>query len=246
MKTEDHEPNEAFRKVLNDAPENLRLLEMEVDVETIKAYTEASKNWADDIYEDEFIAQAKKTILLNQEDETVVKKNLLALANKGSVETYRLIESFLEKELSDDLKKWAFISLQECQVLLEASLTDGETGGLIMSPLGGQDNKIRCYVLVATDSREDLNAFQQMLIKDEFEAACIAFNSLLETVSFVKDYALVKLLFSFDSALDDIVCEAIDACNEEETFLNKNYFATNLSKPTNDEIKDLLVSLREE
>jgi len=113
---------------------------------------------------------------------------------------------------------------------LENQLSD-EPIGFISSGLGGKGNKLRYYFVIK--SAEKISEEREQFIKDELRLICWNADSEFETIENFGNYVLVKILVSVDYAIGSVIEDLIDRCN----FADKEYFCTNVEKPTNELIE---------
>ena len=171
-----------------------------------------------------------------------VKKKILAvLAHRGTVEAYRTIEKFLEVA-EQALKDWGILALQECRMFLESSLSDRNVG-ILMTGLGGENNRLRYYLAVRsrsncalTDARKETVVRSFSFICNKFDF-CNKFDSILEETQSHQHYVTMKVLIPMDVAVADIIEGGIDECNAFGDFIDENYYVTNVKIPTEAEMR---------
>lgn len=114
---------------------------------------------------------------------------------------------------------------------------------LIMSGLGGEGNRLRCYFVISTLEDKDFSQHQRDIAREEFDRVSDKLDSKVEEIEFSKNYALIKILVSIDTALQDVIDQGIIACNLEERFLRFHFYATNIRKPISKDIQEYLDEL---
>jgi len=159
---------------------------------------------------------------------------LLFLAHQGTLEAYKNIERFLETK-EESLEAWAALALQECRVFLESSLSD-RIGGILMTGLGGENNRIRYFVIIRSRNDATLTSAQKETIKLRFSYICSKFNSRIEEIQAHQYYVTIKALISMDVAVAEIIEGGIAECATFGNFLDENYYVTNAGIPSETEI----------
>ena len=66
------------------------------------------------------------------------------------------------------------------------------------------------------------------------------FSNPREQVGFDADHVIVTLLVSMETAVGTVVDEAIATANGDDPLLRRNYFVTNVTVPTDEEIQRIL------
>ena len=162
------------------------------------------------------------------------KEALAILAHQGTLEAYKNIERFLEtKEKS--LEVWAVLALQECRMFLESSLSD-RIGGILMTGLGGENNRLRYFVIIRSRNDATLTSTQNETIKLRFSYICSKFDSRIEEIQAHQYYVTMKVLIPMDVAVAEIIEGGIAECAAFGDFLDENYYVTNAGIPSETEI----------
>lgn len=94
--------------------------------------------------------------------------------------------------------------------------------------------------MISTLNNNTFTKQQKDIIKKQFSQVSKKHDSKIEEVSFSKTYALIKILVSIEIALQEVIDEGINSCNDVEEFLRFHFYCANVQKPTILEIKDYL------
>jgi hypothetical protein len=223
---------ELFGKI----PENFSILEEQVDIKTQMSYFEKSKKNKEDKPKKEEVL-ARKDELFNKETDIEEKREILTLlANLDDVEAFRIIEKF-SSGVSDDLKDWTALALQESRMTIESLLLD-ENQVIISTGLGGKDKKLRYFVVLAANSEEGFSDLQKRLIEKELEFTMKKNEGELEKIEFDDRYCLLLSLVPLNISIKDLIRKTIDECNQIGNFINEKFILTNVKVFSIDEIKD--------
>ena len=124
-------------------------------------------NFAEENNFPEFKLYKKFNSLISESIINDKKIILINLAAIGDVDSFRTIESF-NKSVSNELKDWAALALQESKVLLENSLLD-EQRVIISTGLGGKENLLRYFVVLIKIDESEFEDYQKKIISDELD-----------------------------------------------------------------------------
>ena len=163
------------------------------------------------------------------------KKTLAVLAQQGTLEAYRTIEKFLETG-DQLLKDWSILAQQECRILLESSLSD-LNAGIVMTGLGGENNRLRYYLAVHSRNNASLSDIQKETIVQGFSHICRQYDSILEETLSYQNYGMMKVLVPMNVAVADIIEGGINECNTFGDFLSEDYYVTNVRIPSTEDIQ---------
>lgn len=115
----------------------------------------------------------------------------------------------------------------------------------ITTELGGEENRLRNYVVISALNNKPFTKKRREIIKKQFNIVCKKYDSKIEEIEFSKNYALIKLLVSIDVALQDVVDDGMNSCNIAEKFLRFHFYCTNVRKPIKKLIKDYINEITE-
>ena len=167
----------------------------------------------------------------------VKREMLVRLARRGTVDAYRVIEQYV-KNPDPVLAPWSKIALYECRMALEGELLE-EPVGIISTGLGGAQHRLRYLVAVGL-SCVPLHDAQRRRLESAWRTICERYDSVLEQVRFNPDHVIVTLLVSMETPVGTVVDEGIAAANGDDPLLRRNYFVTNVTIPTDEEIRRVL------
>jgi len=206
-----------IRRILDSIPEELRVIEDKINQSAIEEFYDLS------VRVDSHEKEDKNTQSSN-------KEKLVRLAKTGDVKSYRRIEEIIQETENSELEEFAYVALKFARINLEDQLSD-EPIGFISSGLGGKGNKLRYYFVIK--STEKISEEREQIIQDELRLICLNSDSEFETIENFGNYVLVKVLVSIDFAIGNVIEGLINRCN----FADKEYFCTNIEKPTNELIE---------
>lgn len=92
-------------------------------------------------------------------------------------------------------------------------------------------NKLRYYFVIK--SADEIDFVKEQVIKDVLQLICNNSASEFEFIENYGNYVLIKILVSIECAIENIIKELTDKCK----FTDKEYFCTNVEKPTNELIE---------
>jgi hypothetical protein len=115
--------------------------------------------------------------------------------------------------------------------------------GLVYTGLGGVGQRLRFLVIVPVQ-HPPLEATALPALKAHWHQAAHAHNSKVGDVMLATDYVQITLLIPMDVAPDDVVQAGLRWQWKGQQPLYPEYFITNDTPPTEEEIADLLVKLR--
>lgn len=228
---------EKIREILGNTPARLKILEQQIDMDLQLKYYECSMRVREE-RSDEWAMEHMPYLEEPGYPEELKKEILARMASMAVVECFRAIEAYL-KEAPDSLIPWTVMALNESRMLLESKLMD-ESQVFISTGLGGQDEKLRYFVVLMTRSKVDLTESQKMVIRNEFEYILEKFDAVLEEADFSDYLATLTLLLPMNYSLKSVFKEAIDECNRYGDFLNEDFIVTNVRTLSFGEIKDFL------
>jgi hypothetical protein len=236
---EEHENLYAkIQEILGGAKGNLKVLEQQIDMDLQVEYYECSVKLKKEV-EDKWAIENAKYLNEPGYSEQVKKEILARLASIEKVECYRYIEKFLQTA-EKNLRDWAVLALNESRMLLESRILD-ESQVFISTGLGGKEEKLRYFVALLSRSNLDLDASQEMVIKNEFDYILKKFNGEVEEHHSSEYMATILLLIPMHLSLTEVIQEAIKECNKYGDFLNEDFIITNVKTLSFKEIKNFLI-----
>jgi len=213
---------------------NMDIIESPIDPSMQKEYQDlsGSVNFENVNYQ-EVLTEAEQ--LFAGDTPTEAKKRIMILlAHLGTIESAKILEKYLM--VSDEgLKDWAVLSLKECRVSLESVLLK-EEGGFISTGLGGRGRKLRYYFVVSTREGRPLTDAEKQTIEERFKKSGDDYGSEIEEIILESNYAMIGILAPTDVAVGEVIEEGIWQCNRRGQVLSKDYYVTNVKKPTKEKI----------
>ncbi len=202
------EKNEIL-EILDSIPTEFRIIENRINTEKIEEYYKLSE------------PNSKKEADINHFE----KEKLVKLSKQGDVKSYRTIEKTIKDTADKDLIDFAFVALKFARMNLENLLID-EPIGFISTGLGGKENKLRYFFAIKTNGETE--KIQEAKILSELEKICDSSESEIESLENFGNYALIKILVPMEQAIGNIIDSLTIKCD----FLEKNYFCTNVERPS--------------
>lgn len=232
-----------IREFLNNLPDKYDILEEGIDIQTQKEYIDHSHTFdRGELTETETLNLSSILFDIKATIETK-KKALTLLAHLGTITAFRQIEKYYDNP-DKDLRQWTALSLQECKMFLESTLTDQNTG-FISSGLGGLKNRLRYYFLILSSTDRPFTTTQKNIIKEELNLVARDLNSIVESVYLSDTFVGLTVLVPMDVAVGTIIEAGIKKCNELGNFVFEHYYVTNQEIPDKSEIKDIIKKVKE-
>ncbi len=210
--------------------DNVKIITFQADPELMVDFQQRVKQLNGKKIEEEDILQDWSLV----EDEDEFKNCLVRAAFLGSVEVFRKLEAL---ELEDQgRQEWANLSTLYARMIMEQNLLD-EPMSFIVTGLGGEGNKVRyCFVL---RSAQLLTESLARLVGSEVEELSAYYDIDWEdNLYFTPEYIRFTLLIPFDQEPNGLVEEAV----QKLTFLDKQYIASNMKIPEEEELNEWLKS----
>ncbi len=235
-------PNE-FNDMINHMPENIRIIEDQIDVEVQQEYLELARNLKEErMDEDEAISRLP--VLLDPDADLLQRKEtIVQLAQTASVRSFRELENFSETA-DGEIAEFARFGVHIARAMLESDLSDDNIG-FISSGLGGKGNLLRYFFCIF--NLEEKKAFlpsQKKIIKKEFDLAFRSENGEMEKINFKGEYAIFQVLAPLQCDFNELIRQTLDEINEFGQFLYEGYFATNVKIPDHKEISSIINEIR--
>jgi len=221
-----------MREIALQNPENIRIIETNVDAEIQIEFFETLQKIGDEKQfpePQELIEDLRSPNIGIQQ-----KKEILArLTSYGEVETYRLLEEYL-KDPEPELKTWAYLSYQQARMFLESNLME-ESKIYIASGLGGKDHRLRYIFAFSTKSGNFTDA-QQKIVLGEIEYFLKKNDGYPEEVIFDDNYVICTSVIALYVNLVDLIQDIVNEINQYGSFLRDNVFITNEKKVSPQEL----------
>jgi hypothetical protein len=123
----------------------------------------------------------------------------------------------------------------QCRANIESELLD-ERHALVVSGMGGKDNKIRYFAALATLSGEPWSATKQHLLREELMLTSRKHEAEVEMLEFSGRYAKMLLLTPITLSPATVVRSAKDASNELGVFISPQEIITNVSQLSDEKL----------
>ena len=229
---------ENIKKMIDDDPENVRILEEVIDVDLQAKYFKAARKVKKNLNADE--ALERRDELFDENASIELKKLLLSqLASVNKVEAFRAIELYSQKP-DAGLREWSILALQESRMLIHSLLLD-KSPIFISTGLGGKGSKLRYFVVFVTEKGEPFEEFQKALINSELGFMMKNHDSEVEEVQFYSNYCTISILIPLRESVKDAISSVVNNCNELGGFLKSEFMVTNVKRMSSSEIEAAIV-----
>ena len=231
---------ENFKKFLQDADGELRVLEHQVPVETQMEYFVYTNRLRSLLPEDAETAFEQLAFALRDPATSLnMKKTILStLAVTKEAKSYRIIQEYVQ-EPDMEIKDWAHMALMECRVRLESEFSD-ERQIYISTGLGGKGNKLRFYILLLSSSGNPFLDYQQQVIEREFVYALHKEDGEIEELTIQKNYVELIVLAPIQTNIKRLIENVVSECNQYGDFISNTVTVTNVKKLTENEIAQII------
>jgi len=237
MNSEDGNIYERLQELFGNSPNNVNILQDQIDIDVQMEYFEHPRDFRDEITDEEIIS--KKDGIFNDDMPEEDKKDLFVqLASVDQIEAYRTIESYVNSE-HDMLLDWAKMALQENRMLLESRMLD-ENMVFISTGLGGKGLNLRYFVVFIAKEGMEISDFQHGMIRSELEYQLPRNGAELESVDRHDKWTSFMCLVPLQEPLKELFYNIIEECNHYGDFLRKNYIITNVKTLDEGEIEAFL------
>ncbi len=234
---EDENIYEKIEDVLGHSPENISILEEQIDIDLQVEYFEFARELKKNPANADIPGLSKKLFDCGFPAEE--KKRLLArLAASEEVAAYRAIERYLGNP-DAELRDWAVLAFQESRMLIQSRLLD-EDQVFISTGLGGKGSGLRYFVVLISSSGKQFSGFQQKLVRTEFEYHLKNCGAEAEEICFMDDFCSLLAVLPIRAPVRDVLREAVAECNQYGGFLSEKFIVTNVKKLSYEEIKDFI------
>ncbi len=227
-----------IQKALENLPENVSILEEQIEIELQMKYFE----YAEKTRNNQLAVECfnKRDELFNPEVDEERKREILScIATLDDVKAFRTIEKFV-KESKGEAHQWGVLALQESRMLLQTSLLD-EQQVFISTGLGGKGMKLRYYVVfINRNENKLLNKTQQKLLREELIYNLNLNEGEFESMAFMEGFSSALVMLPLQADIKKVFREIIDECNQYGNFLDEDMIITNVKALSRGEIIQLL------
>jgi hypothetical protein len=218
--------SEKLKHLLADKEGKYKILEEQIDIDLQVDFFELiDKLSKKNEVEKDVNTELKE--LFEQNTTIQEQKIILAkLSNSETTEAYRAIEQFINSG-NHKLKDWGILALQHCRLNLESHLLD-EQKIFISTGLGGEDDKLRYFIVCKLKSNIAITNTIKKLIKTEFEFTFKESTAVIEKIQYYNTYFSILGLIPINMPVNEIIIRAINELNNYGGFIYDNYLVTNV------------------
>lgn len=219
---------ENFEK-LDDNSEKIIVLEDNINAQNFFDFIEVQSSYKKDRIKTDLVLEFIDDIK-NKNIDLVRRKALLSLISQiKKVEIYRLLEDY-SKVASEEIKDWALLAYAESNAQIRKFLTN-EEAIIIVSGLGGKNNKVRFFTLFFEENKKNFESGQIDLIKTELKYLLEKYNFELEKFKYKEFWISFTSLFSLDNdEIEDFAKEFIEIIRGYGIKLSKNFLLNNVEE----------------
>lgn len=226
-----------IERLLDNLPDNYKILEETIDIETQKEFFETAQNL------DFNTSSIDITVFINQLNDNEIsladKKVLLQkLSMCDSIVAFRAIEAFRinpPKEIND----WVILALQQSRMIIQSSLLD-EQQVFISTGLGGKNSMLRYFLIFPYTPSLTINSIQKEVLEKELAFFLEQYNGVMEEIIFQTSYATALALIPLDMKPSEMIRDILNECNQFGQFLSENIIITNIKKFKHEQILSII------
>lgn len=214
---------------LDDNSEKIIVLEDNINAQNFFDFIEVQSSYKKDRIKTDLVLEFIDDIK-NKNIDLVRRKALLSLISQiKKVEIYRLLEDY-SKVASEEIKDWALLAYAESNAQIRKFLTN-EEAIIIVSGLGGKNNKVRFFTLFFEENKKNFESGQIDLIKTELKYLLEKYNFELEKFKYKEFWISFTSLFSLDNdEIEDFAKEFIEIIRGYGIKLSKNFLLNNVEE----------------
>ncbi|MDR0711054.1 MAG: hypothetical protein LBF67_01745 [Prevotellaceae bacterium] len=215
-------------------PHKIKVIDLKLDITTQMEYfsllSEVSRKYDDEKFGDDIRTKAfDPGVPLDER-----KHILVWLSCCEDVEILRDLEQY-EKDCPEEIKELVSMCVYQCRTGIESSLL-GEHHAVVVSGMGGKDNKIRYFAALSTVSGQPWSQTEQHLLREELMLTSRENDAVIELLEFSGRYAKIQLLTPIMLSPVAIVRSAKDASNELGEFISQQEVITNISRLSDEKL----------
>ena len=164
---------------------------------------------------------------------------LLMLAASREITAFRLLEKYAEVA-DGEMVYWTALALLEARVQIESDIL-GERPVIVASGLGGKENKLRFFVVLAVTDNADFSKYQEEMLERELLFHARKYNCEIEEIRVHQNFATIIALLPIELETPGLLFDAvITECNSFGDFLREDYVLTNVRILPDSEIRRTL------
>lgn len=229
-----------MREIALTHPERIRIVETNVDADVQLDFYAMMQTVGQQDDTPELPELVDGLLLAENADKK--RRLLVEIASTGELEAFRFLEKYLA-DCDEDIRKWALLACQQCQMFLESSLMD-ESTIYVASGLGGKEHRLRYIFVLAGIEKNEFSDFQKKVISNETDYYLKKSDSLNENLQFEANYAICTALVPLSEDVVALVESIIAEVNQYGNFVSPSIFITN-EKPVDKNILDKMFDSNE-
>ncbi|HEX2395952.1 MAG TPA: hypothetical protein VHI78_11450 [Bacteroidales bacterium] len=231
-----------IQELLGCIPGSVSILEQQIDSDVQTEYYNYAQNLQKKFNPEDVLRN--RNIVFEEDLTPEDRKDMMVkLATIDNIEAYRTLEK-CTGTMTDQLKDWAILALQENRLLLESKLLD-QNRILISTGLGGKGLKLR-YFTALMSLNKIYSEFEQKVIVNEVHYAFKKIEGELESIHFDKELCTILGMIPLQVAVQKFYDDIISECNLYGDFMNRQYIITNVKVIPNPEIRKMTSSRRKQ
>ncbi|MGL4908442.1 MAG: hypothetical protein ACRCZB_01920 [Bacteroidales bacterium] len=225
--------NHSLQQILESSLLRLRVINLNIELAEQLDFLEQTQHIRKPLTENYFTRRWEDLRGENTPLETK-KKLLVEFSSMESVKVMRALEEFAAN-CPQELSGFAQMAVYQNKLLLEASILE-EHQVLLASGLGGENDKLRLFIVLVARSHTRFSSIQQEIIRKELDYNLTECNIKLEKISFEAAYAKSFCLVPLNIDLRACIESCIVSCNELGNFIDERIIATSEREFTTEEL----------
>ena len=233
-----HNPFKELHDSIQGNSNLYRIIEESIPLSVQTAYFKLSNKIRTDAHAFEF--DLWRELLFDSGVDNERKKRILVLlAASKEITAFRLLEKYAEVA-EGELVYWAALALLEVRVQIESDIL-GEQPVIVASGLGGKENKLRFFVVLAMAGEAEFSDYQEKMLEREFSFYAKKCDCDIEEIRIHSNYATVIALIPIELEKPGLLFDKVIAeCNSYGNFLREDYVLTNVRILSDSEIRRTL------
>lgn len=216
----------------------LRIMETSIPVSVQAAYFKLSNKIRSEEYDFNFESWRERLLSDDTDDESK-KRIMIQMSGTKDIAAFRFLEEYA-KTVKGELVYWCALALLEARVQIESDIL-GERPVIVATGLGGKDNKLRFFIVLATVDGADFTPYQESLLEKEFSFYAKEYGCDIEDIRIHSNFITVLALVPVDMDNPGILFDkVVEECNSYGDFLRKDYVLTNVRILSDSEIRRTL------